>query len=123
MLAVAYVHHINQCLKWAYFGQTSLLLIEVSILIDPDLHFTLLFYIVVRCTVMESFSGIEWRRYKTCTQSMSQTFVLGPFVEALNDSVHHKDFGRCFLEKCNPMSLINFIGTLIVHYLTVVLLK
>uniref|UniRef100_A0A1J3HNC1 tRNA (guanosine(18)-2'-O)-methyltransferase TARBP1 n=1 Tax=Noccaea caerulescens TaxID=107243 RepID=A0A1J3HNC1_NOCCA len=48
---------------------------------------------LVRCTVMESFSGIEWRRYKTCTQSMSQTFVLGPFVEALNDFVHHKDFG------------------------------
>ncbi|CAA7028190.1 unnamed protein product [Microthlaspi erraticum] len=48
---------------------------------------------LVRCTVMESFMGIEWRRYKTCTQSMSQTFVLGPFVEALNDSAHHKDFG------------------------------
>ncbi|CAN7109062.1 unnamed protein product [Brassica rapa subsp. narinosa] len=48
---------------------------------------------LVRCTVMESFMGIEWRRYKTCTQSMSQTFVLGPFIEALNDSVHHKDFG------------------------------
>ncbi|KAJ0236798.1 tRNA/rRNA methyltransferase [Hirschfeldia incana] len=48
---------------------------------------------LVRCTVMESFMGIEWRRYKTCTQSMSQSFVLGPFIEALNDSVHHKDFG------------------------------
>lgn len=48
---------------------------------------------LVRCTVMESFMGIEWRRYKTCTQSMSQTFVLGPFIEALNDSTHHKDFG------------------------------
>ncbi|KAL0727652.1 hypothetical protein Bca4012_023745 [Brassica carinata] len=48
---------------------------------------------LVRCTVMDSFMGIEWRRYKTCTQSMSQTFVLGPFIEALNDSVHHKDFG------------------------------
>ncbi|CAH2078761.1 unnamed protein product [Thlaspi arvense] len=48
---------------------------------------------LVRCTVMESFLGIEWRRYKTCTQSMSQTFVLEPFIEALNDSTHHKDFG------------------------------
>ncbi|CAN8324989.1 unnamed protein product [Cochlearia groenlandica] len=48
---------------------------------------------LVRCTVMESFMGIEWRRYKRCTQSMSQTFVLGPFIEGLNDSVHHKDFG------------------------------
>ena len=50
--------------------------------------------------------GIEWRRYKTCTQAMSQTFVLGPFIEALNDSVHHKDLGRCFLEKCTPLSFI-----------------
>ncbi|XP_020874905.1 uncharacterized protein LOC9306167 isoform X1 [Arabidopsis lyrata subsp. lyrata] len=48
---------------------------------------------LVRCTVMESFFGIEWRRYKTCTQSMSQTFVLGPFIEGLNDPTHHKDFG------------------------------
>ncbi|XP_024005166.1 uncharacterized protein LOC18030139 [Eutrema salsugineum] len=48
---------------------------------------------LVRCTVMESFLGIEWKRYKTCTQSMSQTFVLGPFIVALNDSVHHRDFG------------------------------
>ncbi|XP_010439980.1 PREDICTED: uncharacterized protein LOC104723330 isoform X2 [Camelina sativa] len=48
---------------------------------------------LVRCTVMESFLGIEWRRYKTCTQSMSQTFVLGPFIEGLNDPIHHKDFG------------------------------
>ncbi|XP_023635654.1 uncharacterized protein LOC17880577 isoform X1 [Capsella rubella] len=48
---------------------------------------------LVRCTVMESFLCIEWRRYKTCTQSMSQTFVLGPFIEGLNDPIHHKDFG------------------------------
>lgn len=47
--------------------------------------------------------GIEWRRFKTCTQSMSQTFVLGPFIEALNDSVHHKDFGRCFVENYIPI--------------------
>lgn len=64
---------------------------------------------------MESFMGIEWRRYKTCTQSMSQTFVLGPFIEALNDSVHHKDFGRCFLENC--------IETLLVQCFTVILVK
>ncbi|KAL1200621.1 hypothetical protein V5N11_019810 [Cardamine amara subsp. amara] len=48
---------------------------------------------LVRCTVMESFLGIEWRSYKTCTQSMSQTFILGPFIEGLNDPIHHKDFG------------------------------
>ncbi|KFK23549.1 hypothetical protein AALP_AAs66918U001300 [Arabis alpina] len=48
---------------------------------------------LVRCTVMESFLGIEWRKHKRCTQSMSQTFVLVPFIEGLNDSVHHKDFG------------------------------
>lgn len=45
---------------------------------------------------MESFLGIEWSRYKTCTKSMSQTFVLGPFIESLNDPTYHKDFGRCF---------------------------
>jgi len=70
---------------------------------------------------MESFFGIEWRRYKTCTQSMSQTFVLGPFIEGLNDPTHHKDFGMCFLKKCIPMSLINCIGTL--HCFTAILPK
>jgi hypothetical protein len=42
---------------------------------------------------MESFLGIEWMKYGNTAKSVSESFVLGPFIECLNDPVHHKDFG------------------------------
>lgn len=47
----------------------------------------------VRCLIMESFLGIEWMKYGNTAKSVSESFVLGPFIEGLNDPVHHKDFG------------------------------
>ncbi|XAR70547.1 tRNA (guanosine(18)-2'-O)-methyltransferase [Bertholletia excelsa] len=47
----------------------------------------------VRCLIMDSFLGIEWKRYKNCAQLVPEDFVIGPFLQALNDPVHHKDFG------------------------------
>ncbi|KAJ6342279.1 hypothetical protein OIU77_023429 [Salix suchowensis] len=47
----------------------------------------------VRCLIMESFLGIEWLKYGNTAKSVSESFVLGPFIEGLNDPVHHKDFG------------------------------
>ncbi|KAK1356468.1 putative tRNA (Guanosine(18)-2'-O)-methyltransferase [Heracleum sosnowskyi] len=47
----------------------------------------------VRCLIMESFLGIEWKNYDTCANLVPQDFILGPFIQGLNDPVHHKDFG------------------------------
>ncbi|XP_062146057.1 uncharacterized protein LOC133854045 isoform X2 [Alnus glutinosa] len=48
---------------------------------------------LVRCLIMQSFLGIEWKHYGNCAKSVPETFVLGPFIQGLNDPVHHKDFG------------------------------
>ncbi|KDP39960.1 hypothetical protein JCGZ_03491 [Jatropha curcas] len=47
----------------------------------------------VRCLIMQSFLGIEWMEYGDAAKSVPESFVLGPFIEGLNDPVHHKDFG------------------------------
>ncbi|XP_057476407.1 uncharacterized protein LOC130764285 [Actinidia eriantha] len=48
----------------------------------------------VRCLIMESFLGIEWKNYRYCDKLVTEDFVLGPFIQGLNDPVHHKDFGN-----------------------------
>uniref|UniRef100_A0A2P2MML6 Uncharacterized protein LOC105632355 isoform X3 n=1 Tax=Rhizophora mucronata TaxID=61149 RepID=A0A2P2MML6_RHIMU len=53
----------------------------------------LLLGVAVRCLIMQSFLGIEWAKYGDFTSSVPECFVLGPFIEGLNDPVHHKDFG------------------------------
>ncbi|KAA8525977.1 hypothetical protein F0562_007922 [Nyssa sinensis] len=47
----------------------------------------------VRCLIMQSFLGIEWKNYGNCAKLVPEDFVLGPFMQGLNDPVHHKDFG------------------------------
>ncbi|XP_022735884.1 uncharacterized protein LOC111289259 isoform X8 [Durio zibethinus] len=47
----------------------------------------------VRCMIMQSFLGIEWTKYGSCAKSVPKSFILGPLMEALNDPVHHNDFG------------------------------
>lgn len=47
----------------------------------------------VRCLIMQSFLRIEWKNYGSSAKSLPETFVLGPFIQALNDPVHHKEFG------------------------------
>ncbi|KAI7980638.1 putative methyltransferase TARBP1 [Camellia lanceoleosa] len=37
--------------------------------------------------------GIEWKNYRHCAELVPEDFVLGPFIQGLNDPVHHKDFG------------------------------
>ncbi|KAG5523748.1 hypothetical protein RHGRI_030659 [Rhododendron griersonianum] len=49
--------------------------------------------IFVRCLIMESFLGIDWKIYGNCSELVPEAFVLGPFIQGLNDPVHHKDFG------------------------------
>ncbi|XP_048131853.1 uncharacterized protein LOC115743146 isoform X2 [Rhodamnia argentea] len=47
----------------------------------------------VRCLIMESFLSIHWENYGSCAKALPQSFVLGPFMQGLNDPVHHKNFG------------------------------
>ncbi|KAF5735116.1 hypothetical protein HS088_TW15G00616 [Tripterygium wilfordii] len=47
----------------------------------------------VRCLIMQSFLGVEWITYGMCGKLVPESFVLGPFVKALDDPVHHTGFG------------------------------
>nr|XP_043612363.1 uncharacterized protein LOC122584195 isoform X2 [Erigeron canadensis] len=47
----------------------------------------------VRCLIMQSVFGIEWKNHGNYAKFVSRDFILGPFIQGLNDSVHHKDFG------------------------------
>ncbi|XP_039022591.1 uncharacterized protein LOC120155085 isoform X1 [Hibiscus syriacus] len=47
----------------------------------------------VRCMIMQSFLEIEWIKYGSCVKSVPESFILGSLMEALNDPVHHSDFG------------------------------
>ncbi|XP_010274499.1 PREDICTED: uncharacterized protein LOC104609816 isoform X2 [Nelumbo nucifera] len=47
----------------------------------------------VRCLIMQSFLGIDWKNHGEWAKLVPKSFVLGPFIQGLNDTVHHKDFG------------------------------
>ncbi|GMN30914.1 hypothetical protein TIFTF001_003022 [Ficus carica] len=47
----------------------------------------------VRCLIMQSILGIKWKDYGNYANSVPETFILGSFLQALNDPVHHKEFG------------------------------
>lgn len=78
--------------------------IILSIIIQPTSYskqescslFPLIFpfvSIAVRCLIMQSFLGIEWKKHRDFAKSVPESFVFGSFMQALNDPVHHKDFG------------------------------
>ncbi|KAK7262184.1 hypothetical protein RJT34_29746 [Clitoria ternatea] len=47
----------------------------------------------VRCLIMQSFLDINWENYGSYIKSVPEAFVLGPFLQGLNDPIHHKEFG------------------------------
>ncbi|KAK7251820.1 hypothetical protein RIF29_35366 [Crotalaria pallida] len=47
----------------------------------------------VRCLIMQSFLDIIWEKYGNYINSVPETFVLGPFLQGLNDPTHHQEFG------------------------------
>ncbi|KAG9452528.1 hypothetical protein H6P81_005432 [Aristolochia fimbriata] len=47
----------------------------------------------VRCLIMQSFLDLDWANPQNRAKFVPQTFILGPFIQGLNDVVHHKDFG------------------------------
>ena len=46
---------------------------------------------------MQSFLAIDWKKHVPCLKSLPESFIIGPFIEALNDPVQHKDFGQSIL--------------------------
>ncbi|KAK9716282.1 hypothetical protein RND81_06G223200 [Saponaria officinalis] len=48
---------------------------------------------LVRCHIMKSFLDIDWKSQSNCREMFPEDFVLGAFMQGLNDPVHHKDFG------------------------------
>lgn len=42
---------------------------------------------------MQSFLALEWTDHGSSMNSMPEDFILGPFIQGLDDPVHHKDFG------------------------------
>ncbi|KAL9246886.1 hypothetical protein vseg_020367 [Gypsophila vaccaria] len=48
---------------------------------------------LVRCHIMKSFLDIDWKSQSNCREMFPKDFVLGAFMQGLNDPVHHKDFG------------------------------
>ncbi|KAH9305250.1 hypothetical protein KI387_009654, partial [Taxus chinensis] len=47
----------------------------------------------VRRLIMQSFLELDWLKLGNPGALIPEWFVLGPFIQALNDSVHHQDFG------------------------------
>lgn len=45
---------------------------------------------------MQSFLDINLEDHVNYVKSVPETFVLGPFLQGLNDPIHHKEFGMCF---------------------------
>lgn len=56
-----------------------------------------LFISTVRCLIMQSVFGIEWKNHGNYAKFVPRDFVLGPFIQGLNDPVHHKEFGLLYL--------------------------
>jgi len=42
---------------------------------------------------MQSFLDINWENYGKYIKAVPETFVLGSFMQGLNDPIHHKEFG------------------------------
>ncbi|KAK4262528.1 hypothetical protein QN277_028078 [Acacia crassicarpa] len=47
----------------------------------------------VRCLIMQSFLDINWENYGNYLRSVPEAFILGPFMQGLNDPIQHKEFG------------------------------
>ncbi|KAH6767928.1 tRNA/rRNA methyltransferase family protein [Perilla frutescens var. frutescens] len=50
-------------------------------------------FTAVRCVIMQPFLTIKWDNYGRYTKVVPKSFILGSLIRALNDPVHHKEFG------------------------------
>ncbi|CAN0842679.1 Probable methyltransferase TARBP1 [Linum grandiflorum] len=67
----------------------------------------------VRCLIMQSFLTIDWIKYGETARSVPESFVLGPFIDGLNDPIHHKEFG---VKGVYTSKTIMAAGDFICHY-------
>lgn len=50
-------------------------------------------YHAVRCLIMQSFLGVDWKKFGTSAKWVHGCFVLSPLIEGINDPVDHKESG------------------------------
>ncbi|KAJ9556344.1 hypothetical protein OSB04_010958 [Centaurea solstitialis] len=80
--------HIESLPNWLPINYRSLVrLVTLSMLLNTC------FISAVRCLIMQSVFGIEWKNHGNYAKFVPRDFVLGPFIQGLNDPVHHKEFG------------------------------
>lgn len=51
----------------------------------------------VRRLVMQSFLDIKWEKIRKLSLLLPENVLLGPYLEALDDPVHHRDFGMSWM--------------------------
>lgn len=71
----------------------ALRFLPIDVVIHSSIINCLLLYTSVRCLIMKSFLEIEWKNQGNCKALFPEEFLLGAFMQGLNDPVHHKDFG------------------------------
>ncbi|MED6156669.1 hypothetical protein PIB30_016406 [Stylosanthes scabra] len=54
--------------------------------------------------ILKSFLDINWEDYGNYINSVPEDFVLGPFMQGLNDPIHHKEFGLSTVNKVDCKS-------------------
>ncbi|KVH89760.1 hypothetical protein Ccrd_008246 [Cynara cardunculus var. scolymus] len=57
---------------------------------------------------MQSVFGIEWKNHGNYAKFVPRDFVLGPFIQGLNDPVHHKEFGTLSIILYQPSIAFDF---------------
>lgn len=57
---------------------------------------------------MQSFLDIHSENCGNYIKLVPETFVIGPFIQGMNDPIHHKEFGKCF----SPLTLFKVIEIL-----------
>ncbi|KAL8244568.1 hypothetical protein R6Q59_010826 [Mikania micrantha] len=67
----------------------------------------------VRGLIMQSIFGIEWKNHGHYAKFVPRSFVLGPFMQGLNDPFHHKEFG---LKGVYSSRTIDGASTFMQHY-------
>uniref|UniRef100_A0A7N0VHV0 tRNA (guanosine(18)-2'-O)-methyltransferase TARBP1 n=1 Tax=Kalanchoe fedtschenkoi TaxID=63787 RepID=A0A7N0VHV0_KALFE len=71
----------------------------------------------VRCLIMHSFLEIDWKTHEEFRRALPESFVLGPFLQALNDPSHHKDFGVKGLHTSGTiLAATQFLRQYVLHF-------
>lgn len=66
---------------------------------------------------MQSFLDINWENYGNYLRSVPEAFILGPFMQGLNDPIQHKEFGLsiAILDNCQCLTCFAIISSITVY--------